>query len=155
MGIFSFWQKKPADRFSEAEKEAIIAAIRNAELRTSGEVRIYIENRCRFMDPLYRAAEIFFSLKMEATGHRNAVLVYLAMKDRQFAIFADEGIYKALGAEYWNKEANVMLNAFKKESYGTGLVTVINHIGQALTEKFPYDKVGDKNELPDDIVFGK
>jgi uncharacterized membrane protein len=155
VGIFNFWKSNTANFFSAPEKEAILQAIRSAEQRTSGEVRVFIENRCRFMNPLDRAAEIFFNLKMEATAQRNAVLVYLAMKDKQFAIFADEGIYQALGKAFWDKEANIMTDDFKKESYAAGLITVINHIGQALHQHFPYDLKGDKNELPDDIVFGK
>ena len=155
MGLFSFWKTNTANYFSEPEREAILDAIKQAELRTSGEVRVFIENRCKFVNPLDRAAEIFFNLKMDATVDHNAVLVYLAMKDRQFAVFADQGIYTALGKEYWNKEANQMVQAFKQESYAAGLVTVINHIGQALHEHFPYDHAADKNELPDDIVFGK
>ena len=155
MGLFSFWKTKTANYFSAPEKDAILSAIKQAELRTSGEVRVFIENRCRFVDPLDRAAEIFFSLKMDATVDRNAVLVYLAMKDRQFAVFADQGIYTALGNEYWNKEAAEMVQAFRKESFAAGLATVIGHIGQALHQHFPFDHKGDKNELPDDIVFGK
>lgn len=155
MGIFNFWKSDVAGYFSAPEKEAILDAIRQAEQRTSGEVRLFIESRCRFVDALDRAAEIFFNLKMEQTEKRNAVLVYLAMKDKQFAIFADEGIYKAVGASYWNNEAAGMFNAFKKESYANGLVNVIGDIGDALHQHFPYDATVDKNELPDDIVFGK
>jgi len=155
VGLFSFRKNSAVNFFSAAEKEAILGAIRKAEQRTSGEVRVFIENRCRFMDALDRAAEIFFNLKMDATQDRNAVLVYLAMKDRQFAVFADQGIFTALGEAYWNKEAAMMVQSFKKESYATGLMNVINDIGEALHEHFPYDRHGDKNELPDDIVFGK
>ena len=155
MGLFSFWKSDTANYFSPVEKEAILATIKQAEQQTSGEVRVYIESRCKFVNALDRAAEIFFGLKMEATDDRNAVLVYLAMKDRQFAVFADQGIYTALGKDYWNKEAGQMVQAFKKESYAAGLVTVINNIGQALHQHFPYDLNVDKNELPDDIVFGK
>ena len=155
MGLFSFWKTKTADYFSASERDAILDAIKKAELRTSGEVRVFIENRCKFVDPLDRAAEIFFSLKMDATTDHNAVLVYLAMKDRQFAVFADQGIYTALGKDYWDKEAVKMIQAFKKESYASGLVTVVTDIGQALYQHFPYDQKVDKNELPDDIVFGK
>jgi uncharacterized membrane protein len=154
VGVFSIWRKKPASHFSSEEQKAIVDEIKKVETRTSGEVRVYIENRCRFVDPLDRAAEIFFGLKMEATLHRNAVLVYVAMKDKQFAIFADEGIYQALGAKYWNEEARKMLMAFKSESDANGLVNVLEDIGDALHEHFPYIESEDKNELPDDIVFG-
>lgn len=155
MGILSFFKKDPAAFFSEKEKDAILLAIKKAEQRTSGEVRVFIENRCRFVNPIDRAAELFFLLKMDKTADRNAVLVYLAMKDRQFAVFADEGIYKALGKEYWTREAEAMLQAFSSENYGTGLVTVINDVGESLYQHFPYNEKVDKNELPDDIVFGK
>jgi len=154
VGLFSFWRKKPASHFSDEEQKAIVDEIRKVETRTSGEVRVYIENRCRFVDPLDRAAEIFFGLKMEATLHRNGVLLYVAMKDKQFAIFADEGIYQALGAKYWNEEAKKMLMAFKSDSHAKGIANVIEDIGDALHQHFPYDKSEDKNELPDDIVFG-
>ncbi len=92
---------------------------------------------------------------MDLTADRNAVLVYVAMRDHQFALFADEGIYREMGASYWDVEASKMLMAFKKESYADGIVTIIRDIGEALKEKFPFDKMEDKNELPDEIIFGK
>ena len=147
------WQKQK-EFFTAEEQQQLVAAIQKAEQRTSGEVRVFIENKCRFVNPIDRAAELFFLLKMEKTEDRNAVLVYIAMKDRQFAVFADEGIYKALGKEYWNREAEAMLQSFSSEKYGHGLVKVINDVGEALHFHFPYDREVDKNELPDDIVFG-
>jgi uncharacterized membrane protein len=126
---YSLFGKKAEDHFSASEKLQIIEAIRLAELRTSGEVRIFIEKRCRFTNPVDRAAEIFFGLKMEMTRDRNGVLVYLAMKDHRYAIFADEGIYQAMGADYWNEEAGKILNAFRNQHYADGLITVISDIG--------------------------
>lgn len=96
--MFSFFKKK--DFFREEEKKQIVDAIRNAERRTSGEVRVFVESRCRYVDPLDRAAEIFFNLKMSETDDRNAVLLYIAMKDRQLAVFGDEGIHKKVGTDY-------------------------------------------------------
>ena len=91
--MFGIFRKKADDFFSATEKEKIHTAIKQAEQNTSGEVRVYVESRCRFVDPIDRAAEIFYNLKMQATELHNGVLVYVAMKDRQLAIFADEGIY--------------------------------------------------------------
>jgi uncharacterized membrane protein len=146
--------KKPAF-FTEKEQEAIIHGIQNAEKRTSGEIRIFIESRCRYVDPLDRAAEIFYGLKMNATAERNAVIVYLATKDHQLAVFADEGIHSRMGIQFWRDQVKMMLAHFNSENYATGLVSVINKIGEALHENFPYQKDTDKNELPDDIIFGK
>ena len=151
---FNIFSKSAERHLAPGEAERIVEAVRLAERQTSGEVRVYLESRCRYIDPLYRAAEIFFGLQMDNTDERNAVLVYVAMRDHQFAIFADEGIYKEMGKEYWNAEASKMLEAFKQESYADGLVTIINDIGEALKDHFPYDSKGDKNELPDDIIFG-
>jgi uncharacterized membrane protein len=152
----SFLGKKNASRyFSVQETEDIVAAIREAERQTSGEVRLFIESRCRYVSPVHRAAELFFGLKMDLTNERNGVLVYIAMNDHQYALFADEGIYKEMGAAYWDEEAAKMLTAFKKESYADGIVTIIGDIGNALSAHFPYDNKGNKNELPDEIIFGK
>lgn len=156
MGLFSnLFSKDAARYFSPEESELVVQAVREAERQTSGEVRVFVESRCNYVDPIHRAAELFFGLKMEMTDQRNAVLVYLAMRDHQFAVFADEGIYREMGADYWNAEAAKMLDAFKKESYAEGLVTVVKDIGEALKTHFPYDRLQDKNELPDDIIFGK
>ena len=153
MSLFSLFRKK--DFFSEEEKQQIIEAVRNAERMTSGEVRVFVENRCSYMDALDRAKEVFAELKMYETHDRNAVLMYVALKDKQLAIFGDEGIHSKLGNEYWNTEVKKMIDNFNKENYAEGIKQVVEDIGEALTQFFPYNNDTDKNELPDDIVFGK
>lgn len=154
MSLFNFWKKDASRYFTDAEKKQVLEAIQKAEQQTSGEIRVFVEAKCSYVNPVDRAGEIFFSLKMTETEQRNAVLVYLAMEDHQLALFADEGIYKAAGAEYWNGEAHQMLEAFKGAHFADGLVQVINDIGEALHQHFPFYKNVDRNELPDDIVFG-
>ena len=153
--MFGLFQKKPVEYFTPTEKEAIVEAIRTAELRTSGEVRIYIEGRCKLVNPVHRAKEIFFGLKMDNTYQRNAVLLYVAMKDRQLAIYGDEGIHQKVGYDFWNAEVKTMLSHFNQQNFTQGFVQIIHDIGEALITHFPYDHKEDKNELPDDIVFGK
>lgn len=152
MRLFPFSKSKSF--FSVDENNRIIDAIRLAEQTTSGEIRIYIESRCRFVDPLDRAAEIFWGLKMDQTAYRNSVLLYVAVKDHQFAIFADQGIHDKLSNEFWQKEVNEMSRHFKENHYLEAILNVIKDIGAALHQHFPYDARADKNELPDDIVFG-
>ena len=150
--MFPFSKKKQF--FSEEEKKLIVEAVGNAEKRTSGEIRVFIESHCKYMDAIDRAAEIFFGLKMEKTHDRNAVLVYVAVKDRQLAVFADEGIHQKLGDEYWNAEIKKMISNFNRDNYAEGIRQSVTTIGEALHYHFPFDKDTDKNELPDDIVFG-
>lgn len=153
MGLFPFFKKKPF--FSEAEQERIVQAIRSCERQTSGEIRVYVESKNYLVSPLERAREVFFGLNMEKTDLRNGVLLYLAVQHKEVALFADEGIYQAKGAAYWDAEVKEMLGAFSQDHLVDGVVGCIEHVGQALKEKFPYIPSEDKNELPDDIVFGK
>ena len=153
MGIFPFFKKR--EFFSAADKAQIVEAIRMAEKETSGEIRIYVESKNPFMDAIDRAAQIFFKLKMQETDHRNAVLLYIAMKDHELALFADEGIYQKAGAEYWNAAVKNMITQFTKENISNGIEQCVRQIGETLKEKFPYIPTEDKNELPDEIVFGK
>jgi len=153
--MLNLFRRKPVDFFSPKEKEQITHAIQQAERTTSGEVRVYIESRCRFVDPIHRAMEIFNTLQMQATAQRNAVLVYVAMKDRQLAVYGDEGIHQRVGNEFWNTEVKKMIGAFRGDHHATGIAQVIIDIGHALQQHFPYDAASDANELPDDIVFGK
>lgn len=149
-----FWKKKPM--LSADLQEAVVAAIRQAETRTSGEIRVFMERHCSYMDALDRAVELFATLVMEQTDERNAVIVYLALEDKQFAIYGDEAIYqKAGGPQFWERAAQVLQTALRAGNITGGLVDCINELGMALANHFPFDAEVNKNELPDEIVFGK
>jgi len=141
--------------FTDEEKQTIVDAVRSAEQRTSGEVRVFVESRCRYVNAIDRAVEIFENLKMQNTELRNATLVYVAIKDRQLAVFGDEGIHQKVGNEYWANQVMKMINAFNRDNIAEGIRQCVLNIGEALAMHFPYDRNTDKNELPDDIVFGK
>ena len=141
--------------FTDEEKQSIVNAVRDAEQRTSGEVRVFVEHRCRYVDAMDRAVEIFGTLQMDKTKLRNAVLVYVATKDRQLAIFGDEGIHQKVGDQYWYNEVKRMIAAFNRNNIAEGIRQCVLNIGEALCTHFPYEKNTDKNELPDDIVFGR
>ena len=149
----SLFKRKPL--FDEAQQQEIVTAIQSAERCTSGEIRVYVERHCRFVDPLDRAAEVFVGLHMEKTAARNGVLLYVALKDRQLALFGDKGIHEKVGNDFWNQQVRRILSHFNKANYAGGIAEVVTEIGQALERNFPYDPDTDKNELPDDIVFGR
>ena len=153
--MFQFFKRKATDFFTIDEKERIVNAVKKAELQTSGEVRIFIESKCRFVNPIDRAKELFDELNMYNTAERNAVLVYIAMSHRQLAVYGDVGIYQKTGAAFWNEQVKTMISHFNSSDYVEGICEVVLKIGEALQTHFPYDKVNDTNELPDDIVFGK
>ena len=151
--MFGLFKKKPL--FSDVENIRIVEAIKSSEQLTSGEIRIYIESKNPLVSTIERASEIFFNLKMQETAQRNAVLLYLAYKDKEVAIFGDEGIHQQVGTEFWNNQVKQMVMLFKENNLTEGIVKCITEVGHVLIEKFPHQGIMDKNELPDEIVFGK
>jgi uncharacterized membrane protein len=153
VSIFSLFKKK--DFFTNAENHRIVNAIQQAEKETSGELRVFVESHCRFVDALDRATEVFVGLKMNETAGSNAVLIYVAMKDRQLALFGDKGVHEKVGDAFWDEKVRIILSHFGKDNYVDGLVRIIGEIGDTLRNYFPYNGDTDKNELPDDIVYGR
>ena len=139
-----------------ATQQKVVDCIQQAEARTSGEIRIFIEGRCGYVNAIDRAREIFASLGMEKTQARNAVIIYIALNDRQFALFGDQAIYeKAGGPIFWEKAAAKLAGHLKRNEVADGLCHCITELGNALATHFPPDPAIKKNELPDEIVFGK
>jgi uncharacterized membrane protein len=154
VGIFDFLSNKKQSFFTKEEEERMVEAIRSAEKQTSGEIRIYMEQHCKFINPLDRAKEVFVELEMFKTQDRNAVLLYIATKDNQLALLGDEGIYQKMGQVFWDNEVKLMLAEFKQHHFIDGVCHIIGDIGEALKTNFPYAS-DDKNELEDGIVYGK
>ncbi len=140
--------------FPKEAEQRMVEAIRSAEQKTSGEIRLFVESHCTFLDPVDRAIEVFGELQMHQTKDRNGVLVYIAMKDHQLAIYGDKGIHERMGQEFWNAELKKILEEFGQQHYTEGIIKVIHDIGDALKFHFPFER-DDSNELKDDIVFGK
>lgn len=139
--------------FTDENKLQIANAIRVAETNTSGEIRLHIEKYCKEKE-LDRAAYIFGKLEMHKTKLRNGVLFYLAIEDRKFAILGDAGINQKVSGNFWENVSNVILSKFKEGKITEGLVEGILMAGEQLKSHFPHQS-NDKNELSDDISFGK
>ncbi|MCX6251810.1 MAG: TPM domain-containing protein [Bacteroidetes bacterium] len=139
--------------FNPLQQEEIKQAIIQAELETSGEIRVHIENTCK-EDVLDRSAYLFHKLKMNKTQLRNGVLVYLAVRHRKFAIIGDKGIHQVVPENFWDDIKEKMLGHFGKGEFTEGLCYAIKKAGEQLKQYFPRQS-DDVNELPDDISFGK
>ena len=139
--------------FTQEQKDAVVQAIKEAELNTSGEIRVHIENKCK-ENVLDRTAFIFKKLDMHNTRLRNGVLIYLAFESRVFAIIGDAGIHSMVSENYWDEIKEQMQNHFKNGDYISGLSKGILLIGEKLKAHFPHLS-DDTNELPDEISFKK
>ena len=138
--------------FTTEQQDQIVNAIKEAELNTSGEIRVHLEAKCKG-DPYKRAQEVFEKLGMHATELKNGVLFYVAYKDKKFAILGDKGIHNKVKQNFWDSQKELLLTHFKVSEFTEGLVKAIAEAGNKLKEHFPYQQ-NDTNELSNDISFG-
>jgi uncharacterized membrane protein len=143
---------KIEDFLTAEEEQDIIEAIRLAELNTSGEIRVHLEKTSNG-DATSRALELFYTLKMDNTKLQNAVLIYVAVVDKTFVIYGDEGINKVVKNDFWDCTKDLIQSHFKKGEFKQGLIEGILRSGEQLKHYFPY-KDDDANELTNEISKG-
>lgn len=137
--------------FTQMQKEAMVAAIQQAEKNTSGEIRVHIEKHCS-KSPLDRAVEVFAELKMHKTALRNGVLIYIALEDKKLSIIGDVGINTKVPHDFWDEIKNGMVKNFQAGKISEGICEAIQEAGKQLKQYFPCQE-DDINELSDEISF--
>lgn len=135
------------------EHDPIVGAIRDAEARTSGQIRVYIHRGKLRADPLQAAETKFRGLRMHETQDRNAVLIFVAPRAQRFAVVGDKGIHEKCGDALWQRVAGKMGEHFRNERFSAAIIDAIRDIGSVLAEHFP-PQPGRGNELPDDVTGG-
>ncbi len=135
------------DQISE---QRIVQAIREAEHKTSGEIRVHVRKTCK-QDALVEAQKIFKKLGMHKTKERNGVLIFVAPQSRVFAIVGDEGIHAKVGVDFWDKTRDIMSNYFKSDKIAEGIVEGVLSAGRELAKHFPL-KSDNPNELSDQVT---
>jgi uncharacterized membrane protein len=137
--------------FNEREQKLVMDAIEQAEKKTSGEIRVHVENFC-FGNEVSRAFKVFKKLKMNETKERNGILIYIAVMSHKVAIVGDAGIHEKLGKEYWDKIVEHLINQFRANHKGEGLAASIIECGHQLSHFFPWNG-DDKDELTNTISY--
>ncbi len=140
---------KTQEFLNKLSSDAITAAIRQAELRTSGEIRVFI-SRHPVRTPVAAAQEHFRRLGMEKTQDRNAVLIFVAPRSHTFAVIGDSGVHTRCGDEFWLNVAAEMTSHFRDSHFTEGIVHGVRAAGELLARHFPR-RPDDKNELPDEV----
>jgi uncharacterized membrane protein len=143
---------KVEDFLTQDEEQEIVKAIALAELNTSGEIRVHIENHTD-LKPLERAQEVFNQLKMNETEQRNGVLFYVGVSDHTFAIIGDKGINDKVENDFWDCTKDLVIESFKNKQFKEGLIKGILKAGERLKEYFPL-LINDENELSNEISKG-
>lgn len=137
---------------TEAEKHRITNAIRLSEANTSGEIRVHIENYCNTAT-IVRAEKVFHALNMQQTKNRNGILIYIAVKDKQFAIVGDEAIDHSTPIDYWTLLCNELAVNFKNGLFADGIVNIVEQVGKELHLHFPLLQKENPDELSNEISF--
>ncbi|MEY3051486.1 MAG: hypothetical protein RLY31_1271 [Bacteroidota bacterium] len=141
------------DFFSEQEEQRIIDAIRGAERRTAGEIRVHLEKSARG-DITEAARRTFHRLGMDRTEQRNGVLIFMVPAQHVFAIWGDEGLHRLVPPHFWEDVRDVMQQHFRQSRFAEGICRGIDLAGEKMAAHFPPVE-GDRNELPDEISFGE
>jgi len=121
---------------SKLEHDRIVQAIRGAESKTSGQIRVYIQRGKLNSDPLIAAQKKFHRLGMHNMAERNAVLIFVAPRAHKFAVVGDKAIHEKLGEAFWQRLVDGMRPHFQNEKFSHALVEAIEETGRALAEHF-------------------
>jgi uncharacterized membrane protein len=141
------------DFLSRLEHARIVSAIREAESKTSGEIRIYVQRGKFEGDPVMVAQKKFQRLGMYKTRERNAVLIFVAPRAHKFAVVGDQAIHEKCGEQFWQHVVDGMRVHFQNEKFSHALTEAISEVGKVLATHFPRTSAN-ANELPDEIVEG-
>lgn len=134
----------------QLRRDDVVGAIRKAEMKTSGEIRVFI-TRKEPVDAIAAAQAQFTELGMQKTEEKNGVLIFVAPRVKKFAVIGDVGVHARCGDEFWNAVAGQMTGHFKKGEFTSGILHGIHKAGELLAEHFPR-KPGGTNQLPDEIA---
>lgn len=141
---------KTRDFLKQLHEDQIAAAIREAELRTSGEIRVFVSQK-NIDDPIAAARSEFARLGMTKTLGKNGVLIFVAPGVRKFAVIGDAGVHQRCGDEFWKELTNEMSGHFRSLRFTEGIIHGVRKAGQLLAQHFPKSS-DDKNELSDDVA---
>ena len=140
---------KHREFLNQLRHDDIVAAIRVAEQKTSGEIRVFISHKT-VDDAVAAAQKQFERLGMTKTQQRNGVLIFVAPRARKFAVIGDTAVHQKCGDPFWRALADEMTSHFKKSEFTAGIVHAIAKAGELLAAHFPPQKDA-VNELADQV----
>jgi uncharacterized membrane protein len=141
---------KPKEFIDKLDDNRVMAAIAEAERKSSGEIRVFVSNE-KPPDALAAAEAQFLKLGMAQTRERSGVLIFFAPKIQQFAVVGDKGIHERCGANFWQQIALEITTHLKAGEFTEAVVDAVTHIGDVLAKHFPRSP-DDRNELPNQII---
>jgi uncharacterized membrane protein len=136
---------------SKLEHDLIVQAIRDAEAKTSGQIRVFIQRGKLDINPLIGAQKKFHQLGMHKMPERNAVLIFVAPRAHKFAVVGDKAIHEKCGEAFWQRLVDAMQEHFRNEKFSHAIVEAIEEAGKVLASHFPKTSTS-TGQLPDDVT---
>lgn len=133
------------------DQKKVVDTIGLSERLSSAEIAVHVEGRVPGGDPVKRGTTLLTKLGITRTRERNGVLIYAAVRDRRFAIIADQGVAEPPESKFWDEAMQRMTIAFRRGAFGDGLCECVKSVGRQLAKKFPRQS-DDKNEVSNDIT---
>ena len=127
---------RPKKFINQLPHDTLVAAIRDAEKKTSGQIRVLISHKS-VADPVVAAQREFARLGMAKSPERNGVLIFVTPRTRKFAVIGDAGVHAKCGDVFWQELAQAMTDFFRKSEFTEGLAHGVRKAGELLAEHFP------------------
>lgn len=135
---------------NQLQHDDIVAAIRTAEGKTSGEIRVLISHK-KLADPMPTAKTEFVRLGMTRTKEKNGVLIFVAPRSRNFALIGDQAVHSRCGDAFWREVRDEMTAHFRKSEFTHAILHGIRKAGDLLAQHFPR-RPDDRNQLSDEVA---
>jgi uncharacterized membrane protein len=126
----------PKKFIKQLPHDTLVGAIREAEKKTSGQIRVLISHKS-VDDPVAAAQKEFVRLGLTKSPERNGVLIFVAPRTRKFAVIGDAGVHAKCGDEFWRELAKAMTDYFRKSEFSEGIIHGVGKAGELLAEHFP------------------
>lgn len=138
---------------NESERARVAQAINAAEMRTSGEIRVHLDDHIED-DVMDHAVFVFEELGMHRTCDRNGALIYVSVADRKVAVIGDQGINARVPENFWTDVVGLLKLHFAAGKQADGLCEAVTLVGEKLAAFFPL-RQDDTNELSNEVSIGR
>lgn len=114
----------------------VAGAIRAAEAGTTGHIAVRIVPD-RDVDAFARAKQEFEAAGLHGAEHRNAALILVAPRARQYAVLGDRALHERVGDAFWQQVVDEMRPELARDRIDVAVLHAIARVSAELRRHFP------------------
>jgi uncharacterized membrane protein len=144
---------KTTDFMTHDEFDRVAETVREAERKTSGEIRVIIVSDFEKGVKTAREQAIheFYRNGMDKTRDKTGVLILLVLERRAVEVLADQGINEKVESGTWDKVVSAVSQGIKQGRRCEAVCNAVREVGDTLALYFPR-REDDTDELPDTVI---